>query len=314
MLTFIVRRALAAVPVLLVVSLAVFLLVALVPGDPAVRMAGAEATPAQIAEIRARFHLDDPILVQYGRWLWNALHLDFGQSFYANEAVSAQIGGRVPVTLGLAAAAACGLLVAVPLGLAAGIWPNSWIDGIARAIATLGVAIPNFVLAIVLVLVFGVNLRWLPTSGYADFWDSPGKWLQLMILPAITLGLHMTAILVRQIRASLMDVLDSNFVRSAWARGASSRLVIVKHGLKNAAIPAVTVLGVQVGYLLGGTIIVEQIFSIPGLGTYMLTAILRTDIPAIQAVTLVFVLGAMVMSLLVDISYGFLNPKIKLAS
>lgn len=314
MLTFLVRRVLSAVPVLVVVSLAVFLLIALVPGDPAVTMAGPEATPGQVAEIRARFHFDDPLLVQYGRWLWDAVQLDFGHSLYANETVTSQIVERLPVTLGLAAAAAiCGLLIAVSLGLAAGIWPNSWIDNVARGIATLGVAIPNFVLAIVLVLVFAVNLGWLPTSGYVEFWSSPGEWLRLMLLPAITLGLHMAAILVRQIRAALMDVLDSNYVRSAWARGASPRLVVVKHGLKNAAIPAVTVLGVQIGYLLGGTVVIEQIFSIPGLGTYLLTAILRSDIPVIQAVTLVFVLAALLMSLLVDISYGFLNPKIKVS-
>ncbi|MCR2764362.1 ABC transporter permease [Microbacterium sp. zg.B48] len=314
MLKFIGRRVISAIPVLVVVSFAVFLLIALVPGDPALLIAGPEATPEQVAEVRERYHFNEPLVVQYGYWLFGVLRLDFGLSLYGSESVSSQIASRLPVTLGLAiAAAVCGLLIAVPLGLAAGIWPNTWIDSIARSVATLGLAIPNFVFAILLVMILAVNLRWLPTSGYADFWSSPLGWLRFMILPALTLGLHMAAILVRQIRAALMDVLDSNYVRSAWARGASPRLVVMKHGLKNAAIPAVTVLGVQVGYLLGGTVIIEQIFAIPGLGSYMLTAILRADLPVIQAVTLVFVVTAMLMSLLVDISYGFLNPKIKVS-
>lgn len=311
---FLLRRVLASLPVLLVVTFLVFLLVTLVPGDPAVTMAGAEATPERIAEIRERYHLDDPLLVQYARWLWSAVQLDFGHSLFGHESVTAEILSRLPVTLGLAVAAAVvGLVIALPLGLAAGVWPNSWIDAVARGVATFGVAAPNFVVAIVLVLLLAVNLRWFPTAGYVPFWSSPGEWVQLMLMPAFTLGLHMAAIVVRQLRAALSDVLDSNFVRSAWARGASPQLIVAKHGLKNAAIPAVTVFGVQVGYLLGGTVIVEQIFAIPGLGSYMLTAVLRADMPVIQAVTLVFVLAALLISLLVDVSYGYLNPKVKVS-
>jgi len=299
---------------LLVVSFAVFMLIALVPGDPAVRIAGSEANPEVLAQIRQQLNLDDRLLSQYVQWLGDAVRLDFGVSRYTGTTVSSDIISRLPVTASVVAAAAVvALLVGVPLGTGAGIRPGRLLDGVARTVSSLGLAIPAFVLAIILSILFAVQRSWFPILGFVKITDSPTEWVKSVTLPAVTLGLVLGAVMIRQLRASLIDTMGSNYVRAAWARGASPRLVVGKHAMKNAAMPAITVFGVQLGYLLGGSVIVEQIFSIPGLGPYMLAAILGGDVPIIQAVTLVFVVVQMMMSLLVDLTYGLLNPKIRLA-
>ena len=313
MVMLVLKRIVAAIPILFITSIGVFLLASLVPGDAAVTLAGGEnATPARIAEVRHQLHFDDPLPVQYVHWLGRASHLDFGKSLYSKDPVSSEIRHKLVPTLSLAIAALIiALLIGVPLGIISGVRPGSWYDQGARVVSTVGVAIPSFCLAIGLVVLLAVRHRILPPQGYVPLTQSPGKFIRYMALPALTLGIGLAASIARQLRGSLIDVMESNYVRVAWAKGGSPRLVVTKHALKNAGIPALTVLGLQFGYLLGGTVIIEQIFSIPGLGTLMLRSITVSDLPVIQGLALVFVIGQITMSLLVDIGYGFLNPKVR---
>ncbi len=309
------RRLLALVPVLLIVSFAVFFLLALVPGNPAITLAGGvSATPAQIAHVTAQLHLNDPLLVQYGRWLGNALHGNLGTSISTGQPVTQQIEQRFPVTFGLVVASAIvSLVVGIPVGLVSGIRPQGAVDGGARTFTTLGLAVPSFWLAVILVSIFAVHWHVFPPTGYTSISTSFSGWCRDMTLPAVTLGVLVGATLARQLRASLIDTLDTPYIRTAWAKGGTRRSVLFRHGLKNAAMPVVTVFGIQIGYLLGGAVIIEQIFAIPGLGTYMLAGITEHDLPVVQGVALVFVLFQMAMSLLVDISYGYLNPKVRVS-
>jgi peptide/nickel transport system permease protein len=315
-LGLVLRRILAALPILFITSIGVFLLASLVPGDAATTLAGGQnASQEQIAQVRKDLHLNDPLLVQYGRWLGKASHFDLGKSLYSKNSVASEIKHRLPVTLSLALASLLvALLLGVPLGIISGVRRGSRYDQGARIVSTLGVAIPSFCLAIGFIVLFAVNHRILPPAGYVPLTESPVRFVRYMALPALTLGIGLAASIARQLRGSLIDVLDSNYVRVAWAKGAPPRVVVAKHALKNAAIPALTVLGLQFAYLLGGTVIIEQIFSIPGLGNLMLRSITGSDLPVIQGLALVFVIGQLTMSLLVDIGYGFLNPKVRATS
>jgi peptide/nickel transport system permease protein len=303
------------VPVLLIVSFAVFFLLALVPGNPAITLAGGvSATPAQIAHVTAVLHLNDPFLVQYWHWLYNALHGNLGTSISTGQPVTQQIEQRFPVTFGLVVASAIvALVVGIPVGLVSGIRPQGPVDSGARAFTTLGLAIPSFWLAVLLVSIFAVHWKIFPPTGYVPITQSFTGWLKDITLPAVTLGVLVGVTIARQLRASLIDVLDTPYIRTAWAKGGTRRSVLFKHGLKNAAMPVVTVFGIQIGYLLGGAVIIEQIFAMPGLGPYMLSGITDHDLPVVQGVALVFVLFQMAMSLLVDISYGYLNPKVRVS-
>lgn len=315
MIRLIIHRLVVTIPVLLIVSLAVYMLLALLPGDPAVALAGGpNATPEAISEIRERLHLNDPVILQYLRWLGGVVQFDLGESLLTGRSISEAIGQRLPVTLGLTfAATVVAVLIGVPLGIVSGIFPGRTADGIVRTVSSAGLAIPSFWLAVMMVSVFAVQLRWLPPTGYVPFVESPGGWAKAITLPAITLGVALAASVARQLRRSLIEVMESNYIRTAWAKGAGTGRVVLGHALKNAAIPAVTVVGVQIGYLLGGAVIIEQIFSLPGLGSYMIQAIYATDLPVVQGVVLIFVLFQLGMSLLVDISYGSLNPKVRVA-
>jgi peptide/nickel transport system permease protein len=309
------RRLLSVIPLLLVVSFGIFVLLALVPGDPAVTLAGGlNATPQSIARVRAQLHLNDPLLVQYWHWLTQVLHGNLGTSLSTNQPVAHQIATRLPVTLDLVLASAIvALVVGIPLGIISGVRPGGSLDTGARTFSTMGLAVPSFWLAVILVSVFAVHWRIFPPTGYTDLTASFSGWLKDIVLPAVTLGLLLAASIARQLRAALIDTLDTPYVRTAWAKGGTRRSVLLRHGLKNASMPVITVLGIQIGYLLGGDVIVEQIFSIPGLGSYMLNGIADKDLPVVQGVTLVFVLVQLFMSLTVDISYGYLNPKVRVA-
>ncbi len=309
------RRLLSIIPVLLIVSFAIFFLLALVPGDPAVTLAGGvSATPAEIARVRVQLHLNDPLIVQYWHWLLGAVQGNLGTSLSSRQSVSQQIVMRFPVTFGLVVASAIvALIVGIPLGILSGVRPGGSLDSGARTFSTLGLAVPSFWLAIILVSVFAVHWKIFPPTGYTPITASFTGWLTDITLPAVTLGLLVGATLARQLRASLIDVLDTPYVRTAWAKGGTRRSVLLSHALKNASMPVVTVFGIQIGYLLGGAVIVEQIFAMPGLGPYMLSGITDHDLPVVQGVAIIFVLFQMTMSLLVDISYGYLNPKVRVA-
>ncbi len=312
MLALVVRRLAAMVPLLFIVSLIVFGLVLLIPGDPAITISGPNATDAQIEATRARLGLDDPVITQYWRWASGLVQGDLGTSLFSSRSVTDAIASRFPVTLALTLAAmAVALVISVPAGIIAATRRGSWADRVATLGASLGIAMPSFWLGLILLLIFALNNPWLPPTGYVPINVSVSEWLRHITLPAITLGIAASAQLTRQLRSALYDVLQQDYVRTARAKGMRARLVIGKHALKNAAVPVVTVLGLQVSFLLGGTVITEQIFGIPGLGQLVIGAVLQRDLPMIQGVVVVAALVVMVANLLVDLSYGYFNPKVR---
>jgi len=315
MTAFIIRRLAAMVPLLLLISFAVFALVLLIPGDPARTLAGGvHATPEAINQIRHQLHFDEPLVQQYWRWLTHTLRGDLGTPLFQAGSVSSGIGSRFPVTLTLAVGGmVISVLLGVPAGVLAGTRPGSLVDRFATLGSSLGIAVPDFWLAMILVVLFAVGLHALPAIGYTSFSQGPVTWFRHLILPWIALGLAGAATLARQVRGSLIDVLDQDYIRTARAMGIAEREVIGKLALKNALTPAVTILGIQFAYLLGGTFIIENIFSIPGMGTYMLQAIDAKDLPIIQGVVLVTAVIFVVVNLVVDVVYAFLNPKVRIS-
>jgi len=318
MLAMIARRLLSLIPVLLVVTFVVFMLVELAPGDAATSVAGgANATPEKVEQVREELGLDRPVLTRYFDWLGDAIQLDFGTSYasYNNVAapdVAQELEERIPVSLSLAFAGLfVAIVIGIPLGILAGMRPGGTIDRLGVTGTSFGLAIPNFVLAFFLIQVFALSLDWFPAQGYTKFSESPTAWLETIILPAISLGVIAAASVARQTRAALIDVLQSNYVRTAFAVGTGTRRTVVKYAFKNASIPTVTVLGLQLAGLIGGVVIIEQVFVIPGLGTYMLRALTLPDVPVIQAVTITFVIIYVTLNLIVDISYGYLNPRVR---
>jgi peptide/nickel transport system permease protein len=315
--TIIARRLLLLIPTLFIVSFLAFGLQALVPGDIAVQLAGGtDATPEAVAQVREQLGLDDPFLVQYGNWLKNAVQGDFGTSLRSGEPVIEEIGDRLPITFQIVMASMIvGLLIAVPVGIVSGMRAGTRTDRALVGATVLGTSIPNFFLALLLILFFAIERDWLPSivSVWTPFADDPGNWLKQLVIPALALGMALAAGLARQIRAALAETMNSNYVRTAWAKGGRTFTVVGKHALKNAAIPAVTVLGLSLGALLGGTVLIEQLYAIPGIGQYVLGAMFSQDMPVIQAVVLMFAVITALLALLVDLSYTVLNPKVRMA-
>jgi peptide/nickel transport system permease protein len=315
LLTFLARRLLIAVLLLFLISLGVYSLILILPGNPAIALAGGtHATPAEIAKITAELHLNEGFFVQYWNWLRAALHGNLGNSLFNNETVSSGIAARFPVTLSIAAGGMIvAILLGVPSGVIAGLHQGAARDRIVTVGSSIAVAIPDFWLGMLLVIVFAVKLGWLPALGYTPFTQSPAGWFEDLLLPWLALGIGGSAVIARQVRGALIDTLDQDYMRTAVAKGLSPRMVVGKHALKNALSPAVTVIGIQFGYLLGGTLIIEQIFSLPGLGTYIIQAINDKDIPEIQGVVLVVATCFVFINLVVDVIYAYLNPKIRLS-
>lgn len=313
--SFIARRLLAMVPLLLIITFAVYALVLIVPGDPARTLAGGlHADPAEIARIRHQLHLDQPLLAQYWRWLTHVVRGDLGQSLFQHESVAHGISTRLPLTLSLALGGfIVSILIGLPLGILAGTRPGTVADRSATVGASVGIAMPDFWLAIILVVLFAVKVHVLPDIGYVKFSTSPWQWAKHLLMPWIALGLGGAATLARQVRGSLIDTLDQDYVRTARAMGISERRVVWQLALKNALTPAMTILGIQFAYLLGGTVIIEEIFSIPGLGKFILGAIDAKDLPIVQGVVLLTAVVFVVVNLLVDIMYGVLNPKVRIS-
>ncbi len=312
MLQLFLRRLAMTIPIVVLASFLVFGLVLLVPGDPAITLAGDNATAEQIELIRDRLGLDDPVWVQYGRWASDAIQGDLGESLFTGRSVTKSIGERLPVSMSLAAVSVVvALMIAVPAGILAAVRRGTWMDTSATIGASLGLAMPSFWLGAVLVLIFALRLGWLPATGYVPFGDDPVGWLKHLILPALTLGTAAAAETTRQLRASLSDVLQQDYVRTARAVGTRSRVVVGKHAMKNAAMPVVTVLGFQIAFLLGGSVIVEQLFALPGLGGLAIRAVLDRDLPMIQGVVLFTTVLVVMINLAVDMLYGWLNPKVR---
>ena len=306
MLTWILRRILAVVPVLFGVTLAVFSMLFLVPGDP-VKMMLAEfvTNPDQVAQMRAQLHLDEPILKQYGRFVTSAVRGDLGTSIRSRRPVTIEIGENLGSTAQLALAAmvvAIGL--GIPLGLLAALSRNSWLDVASMGTALLGVSMPSFWLGLLLIFVFSLHLAWFPATGGGD--------LQHLILPAITLGMIAAAIIARLTRSSMLEVLGQDYARTARAKGLGGFAVVVRHALKNALIPIITIFGLQFGNLLAGAVIVETVFSRPGLGRLIVGGILNKDFPLVQGVVLFVATIYVVINVLVDVAYAYADPRIRL--
>lgn len=319
MLQLVGRRLLLLIPTLILVTFGVFMLITLVPGDPATTLAGGEnATPEQIEKVRTQLGLDDPLVVQYGRWVSDAVRLDFGESLTSGQDVTNEIQRRLPVTLSIVAGSiVVGLLIGIPLGLLAGARQGGWIDRFLLALTSLGLAIPNFVLAILFINVFAVNLGWVNPIGFDNLVGEdglqPGAWLKSLALPALALGIGVAARLARQVRTGVVDTMNEPYIRTAWAKGCSPRTVVGKHVFKNAAMPTVTVAGLLIGGLIGGTVIIESIFSANGVGQYLVNGIFAGDLPVIQGVVVMFVLAFAIINIAVDIMYGWLNPKVQVS-
>ncbi|MBL8835286.1 MAG: ABC transporter permease [Alphaproteobacteria bacterium] len=312
MFAYIIRRIVATVPVMGFVAFFVFSLLYLTPGDPAAVIAGDQATVADIERIRERLGLDRPFLVQFGTWLWAVLHGDMGISIFTNLPVSEMIGQRIEPTVSLATVTIIlAVSLAVPLGTLAAWRVGSWIDRLVMVIAVAGFSVPVFVVGYILIFAFALELEWLPVQGFTS--PSEGFWpfLSHMIMPASALGLVYMALIARITRASVLEVLSQDYIRTARAKGLAEDKVLLGHALKNAAVPIVTIIGIGVALLIGGVVVTESVFAIPGLGRLTVDAILRRDYPIIQGVILLFSFVYVVLNLLIDISYTLLDPRIR---
>jgi peptide/nickel transport system permease protein len=312
MTRFLVRRLMTTLLVMLGVSFVVFMIIHLVPGDPVRVMLGLQADQAKVEEIRQLMGFDRPLLVQYVDWLWSALQGDLGQSFITGQSVSEAVIQRLPATLSLAMAAVLiALVIALPAGIISAVYPRSAWDYSAMLFSQVGVSIPDFWMGIMFILVFSLALGWLPPSGYTspfeDFWG----WLSHLILPALTVGLISASIMTRFVRSAMLETLHEDFVRTARAKGLAERLTLLRHVLPNAAIPIVTIVGLQMASLLGGVVIVEIIFAWPGLGRLALDSVIRRDYPMVQGAVLLVALSFAVINLIVDLLYAYLDPRVK---
>lgn len=310
---FVGRRLLAAVPLVLIVTALVFSLILLLPGDAAIALVGLEhATEEKLAAIRERLGLDRPVWVQYGRWLGRVVQGDLGTSMRTGEPVLDALVQRAPVTLGLAlAATAVGLLVGGPLAVVAAYRRGTALDSLARGVAALGVAVPNFWLGSMLVLLFALQARWLPATGYVSVLEEPGAALRHLLLPTLTLAASAVAEVTRQLRSGLGDTLASEYIRTARAKGLGEPVVVAKHALRNALIPLVTISALTVNRLIGATIVVESVFALPGLGRLNLESVLNRDFPTLQGAVLLMALLVIAINLVADLAYGWVDPRIR---
>jgi peptide/nickel transport system permease protein len=312
MIAYIVRRLFSTIVVMAVVAFVVFSLLYLTPGDPAAVIAGDIATDEDIRRIHARLGLDEPFLVQFGRWLWALLHGDLGTSIFTNLPVTQLIGQRVEPTVALTLCTlVVAIAVAVPMGVIAAAKAGTWLDRAVMAFSVLGFSVPVFVVAYGLILTFSVQLDWLPVQGYRNFRDGGWEWLRHLILPSIALGTVYVALIARMTRASMLDVLSQDYIRTAAAKGLARDQVLIGHALKNAAIPVITIIGMGVALLISGAIVTETVFALPGIGRLTVDAILRRDYPIIQGVILIFSAVYVLVNLLVDLSYMFFDPRIR---
>lgn len=313
MLIYILRRLISTIPILLGVTIIVFGLVHLIPGDPVQAMLGSEADPAAVAALREELGLNRPVHIQYLEWVSGAVQGDLGQSIRTRESVSGLIWQRLGPTVELAAAAVLlSIAIAIPAGIISAIRRGGVVDIGLNLMTLLGISLPNFWLGILLILFFSLRLDLLPPGGYVSFAESPLQNLQYLILPAVTLGVALMAVVSRMTRSSVISVLNDDYIRTARAKGLAERQVVVSHALKNAMIPVTTVLGLQMGTLLGGAVITETIFLWPGIGKFAVDAIFSRDFPIVQGIVLLAAVVFIGVNLVVDIAYTFLDPRVRL--
>ena len=309
---YVVRRILATIPVMAVVAVFVFLLLRLAAGDPAAIIAGDNATAQQVAEIRTRLGLDQPLIRQFGIWLGALARGDLGESFFFKKKVAELIVERLEPTAALASCTiVLAVALAVPLGVLAAVKRGSWVDRGAMGLSVFGFSVPAFVIGYVLIYVFSIELAWLPVQGYRRLAEGIPGFLQHLVLPSVTLALIYVALIARITRASVLEVLGADYVRTARAKGLANLPVLRRHVLRNAAVPIVTVIGLGVALLIGGVVVTESVFSIPGLGRLTVDAVLARDYPTVQAVVLLFSLAYVLINLAVDLTYTLLDPRIR---
>jgi peptide/nickel transport system permease protein len=306
---YVIRRILAAIPVMIIVTAAVFTLLYLTPGDPAGVILGPDATPERIAELRQRLGLDDPFYVQMFRWYGKLFQGDLGNSLFLNQPVARAILDRAEPTLLLTLLALLvALVIGLPTGIIAALGRGRLVDTL---VAIVGVSMPTFWLGLNLIYVFAVSLRWLPLAGYQGLEQGPQETIRYLIMPAITLGLAQGALLARMTRSMMLETLGEDYVRTARAKGLNKPAVVIKHALRNALIPLVTVIGLSFAVLMGGAVITEQVFNIPGVGRLLIQAIGRRDYPLVQGIVLIIALMYVLINLVVDIVYGILDPRLR---
>lgn len=316
MFQFVLRRLLAVLPVLLVVSLVVFLILRLAPGDPAAVIAGNSATNAEIDRIREQLGLDRSILSQYFIWIGRVFQGDLGYSYYLSKPVTELIAQRIEPTLSLAAGTlVLAIAVAIPLGTIAAWRMGGWLDKILSGFSVAGFSVPVFVIGYLLIYLFAIRLEWLPVQGYKALFGPKGaslwEWMRQLILPWMTLAMIYVALIARVTRASVSEALTEDYIRTARAKGLTERVVLLRHALSNAAVPIVTVIGIGVALLIGGVVVTETVYAIPGLGMLTVDAVLNRDFPVIQGLVLLFSCAYVFINLMVDLSYLFLDPRIR---
>ena len=312
MLAFLARRLLATIPVMAIVAVLVFSMLRMTPGDPASIIAGPAATAADIAGIRDRLGLDRPIVEQFAIWIGNVLRGDFGESFFFKKSVASLIADRLEPTVALATTTLLlSIVVAVPLGVLAAHKQGTWVDRLVMGFSVLGFSVPVFVIGYVLIYVFAIELGWLPVQGYQPLREGLGGFLVRLVLPSLTLSVIYIALIARIVRTSVLEVLGEDYIRTARAKGLPRVTVLMRHALRNAAVPIVTVIGIGIALLIGGVVVTESVYSIPGLGRLTVDAVLARDYPTVQAVILLFSFVYVLLNLLVDVAYTFLDPRIR---
>lgn len=312
MLSFLCKRVLATIPVLLVVTAVAFVLLRLSGGDPAAILAGDSGTPETIAAIRMRLGLDQPLVVQFAHWCWQLLHGDLGNSILSNQLVTGMIAARVEPTLTISLSTILlSMLIGIPLGVMAAWKRGSWIDRMTMSVSIVGFAVPGFALGYLWIYLFSVKLGVLPVQGYASFADGLRPFLSHLVLPTLTLSAVQIALIARVTRTSLLEILSDDFVRTARAKGLPERIVLFRHALRNAAVPIASVVGIGVAFLIGGVIVTESVFNLPGLGRLTVESVLARDYPVIQGIIIVFSGVYVVINLLVDLSYTIFDPRIR---
>lgn len=312
MIRYITNRLISAVGVIVLVSILVFTIIRLIPGDPISILLGENLTEEAQARLVEKWGLDQPVFVQYLRWAGNMALGDFGASIRTQDSVAGLLVDRLPATLSLSVAAlTIAVLIGIPAGVIAAYRANTVIDGMAMVSALLGLCIPSFWLSLLLMLLFSIKLDWLPISGYVSPTESVSGWLQHLVLPAIALGAGLAASISRMTRSAMLDALNQDYVRTARAKGLNERVTLFSHALKNAMLPIITVIGLQLGFLLGGAIVVEEVFSIPGLGRLLIFGISNRDYPLIQGAVMIFAISFIVVNLAVDLLYSVFDPRIK---
>jgi peptide/nickel transport system permease protein len=313
MIEFLVRRLLISAITLVLISLIVFTGVRMIPGDPARVLAGTDADPAGLEEIREKYGLRDPLVIQYLRWMGLALGGDLGESIRTRQPVVGMVRAKLPITMELACLSLLvALAIAIPAGVVAAVRRNTVWDLLASAVSLCGVSIPNFWLGIMLILLVSVRLGWLPASGFVPVAEDLLGNVRRMVMPALVLGTGLAAVLMRQTRNAMIEVLSADYIRTARSKGLGGFAVVVRHALRNSLIPVVTILGLQMGALMGGAVVTEQIFVLPGFGRLIVEAVFTRDYPVVQGVVLITASSYVLINLLVDISYSLLNPRIRI--